>query len=393
MAEEADGKKVSPEPHVTGAGSGSGGGGSGSPPSGHGGASGKGAAWANPIMAADIAWTRFETWLAVLALSLEILSMSLWVFLKGFSTPPEGESPAGIVFRALFGATAFGMGAWFGLKKQSIPIRRWATIGGVFLGLFIAKAWAKVGVDYTSNLLNWYQQACFLTLLGGLRGVGTRLTVLLALLGGSLATARGKHIIIDIVTRFVNYRPRMIMVVIGWWVSAAVSAGAAWGFLDHIAIENFGARADDTAGHKIDRVFEQLGEDFFIARKQIALDFKSVPHIVFKGETYAEWLTGKEWNEWVESAGFVERYGKDAVEGLKIPENDTRAPLVVIPGRGEPRGELINGANLAFPIGLFIIAIRFIVRSLLAISGHVSVDPDESDEFPQPEANATPSKA
>jgi hypothetical protein len=66
---------------------------------------------------------------------------------------------------------------------------------------------------------------------------------------------------------------------------------------------------------------------------------------------------------------------------LKIPDEETRAPLIVIPGRGEPRGELINAANLVFPIGLLVIAIRFLVRSLLALSGHVSVDPDESDEF------------
>ena len=65
------------------------------------------------------------------------------------------------------------------------------------------------------------------------------------------------------------------------------------------------------------------------ARKQIALDFRSAPHVLLKGETYSEWLTGKEWNDWVENAGFVERYGKDAVEGLKIPDTDTRAPLTI----------------------------------------------------------------
>src|SRR5204863_4042331 len=101
-----------------------------------------------------------------------------------------------------------------------------------------------------------------------------------------------------------------------------------------------------------------------------------------------EWLTGREWNAWLDGSGFVERYGKEPTDGLKIPDDETRAPLIVIPGRGEPRGELINGANLVFPIGLLIIAIRFIVRSLLAISGHASVDPDESDEFPAQESDA-----
>ena len=45
------------------------------------------------------------------------------------------------------------------------------------------------------------------------------------------------------------------------------------------------------------------------------------------------------------------------------------------------RGELINAANLVFPIGLFIIALRFLLRSLLALSGHVSVDPEDSGDF------------
>lgn len=368
-------------------------GGGNAPAPASGGHGGKGAAWALPLYKADEVWTRFETWLAVLALSLEILSMSLWVFLKGLSTPANGESQAGVIFRGLVGAIVLGSGLYFGLRKQNDSVRRYATLGGVFVGIVTAKAWANVGVDYTSNLLNWYQQACFLTLLGGLRGVGTRLTLLLALLGGSLATARGKHIIIDIATRFVSYRPRMIMVITGWLVSAVVSAAAAWGFLDHIAIENFGARADMTAGQKVSQVAQQLEEDFFIARKQIGLDFKSTPHIVFRGESYADWLKGKEWNAWLEGSGLVERYGKEAVDVLKIPEEDSRAPLIVVPGRGEPRGELINAANLVFPIGLLIIAIRFVLRVLLAVSGHASVDPDESDEFPSDESGAAESKA
>jgi TRAP-type C4-dicarboxylate transport system permease small subunit len=366
----------------------SGGAGGGGSPKAHAEPPRKGARWAAPIFHFDVVWTRFETWLAVVALSLEILSMSLWVFLKGFSTPSEGESHAGVVFRAVVGAIALGMAAHFGLKKQSESTRRGVTVGAVLLGLALGRTWAHFGVDYTSNLLNWYQQACFLTLLGGLRGVGTRLTLLLALLGGSLATARGKHIIIDIATRFVSYRPRMVMVLIGWIVSAMVSGAAAWGFFDHIAIESFGARSDATAGQKAARVMQQLDEDFFIARKQISLDLKSTPHILFRGEMYADWLKGKEWNEWLESSGLVERYGREPVEGLKIPETETRAPLIVIPGRGEPRGELISAANLVFPIGLLIIALRFLMRSLLALSGHASVDPDESDEFPSDESPA-----
>ncbi len=180
----------------------------------------------------------------------------------------------------------------------------------------------------------------------------------------------------------------MVMVITGWLVSAAVAGAASWGFFDHISIESFGARAEMSAGQKIARVVDQLGEDFFIARKQIELDFKSVPHVLLRGEGYADWLKGKEWNQWLDASGLPERYGKEPTDGLKIPDDETRAPLIVIPGRGEPRGELINGANLVFPIGLLVIAIRFVVRSLLAISGHASVDPDESDEFPAAEPSA-----
>lgn len=338
-----------------------------------------GARWAKPILTANRLWTRFEIALACLVLSLEVLSMSLWVLLKGFSSP--SDALAAVVFRALLAASVLGTIAYTSLWKQDPAVRQALTVTAVFLGVVTAKAWSGLGVDYASNVLNWYQQASFLTLLGGLRGVGTRLTMLLALLGGSLATGRGKHVVIDVLTRFVSYRVRVIMTLISWTVSAMVCVVAAWGFFDHIAIENFGARTEDSARLKLHRVAEQLGEDAFIARKQIALDFKSAPHVLLKNETYTEWLSANEWNQWVESAGFVERYGKQATEGLKVPEGSTRAPLVVIPGRGEPRGELINAAYLVFPIGLLVIAMRFVVRGLLAVAGHVSFEPDETDEW------------
>jgi TRAP-type C4-dicarboxylate transport system permease small subunit len=351
----------------------------------------KGARWGDPLMALDLVWTRFETWLALFALSLEVLSMALWVSLKGFSAP--SDHGAGVVFRAIFGAVVLGVTAHLGLSKQKSAVRTGVTVAAVLLGVVLAKAWMNFGVGYSSNLLNWYQQASFLTLLGGLRGVGTRLTMLLALLGASLATGRGKHIVIDIVTRFVGYRSRMAMALVCWVASAGVCLTAAWGFFDHISIENFGARADDSAGKKVGQVVQQLGEDFFIARKQMALDFKSMPHVLLRGETYSDWMTGKEWNAWVESAGFAERYGKAVTELAKIPDDSTRAPLVVIPGRGEPRGELINPAYLVFPIGLVIIALRFIMRGLLAISGHVSVDPDESEWGELAPADQEPTRA
>jgi hypothetical protein len=46
----------------------------------------------------------------------------------------------------------------------------------------------------------------------------------------------------------------------------------------------------------------------------------------------------------------------------------------------QARGVLIRDLNFVFPFGLLMIALRFILRSLLAVSGHVRVDPDAAHE-------------
>ena len=331
------------------------------------------AAWGRPLVRADAAWTKWEMWLCAVVVLLEVLVLSMWVGLKGLSTAAEGSSKAGLVFRALSGALAFGLVAHFALKSQKPTVRSGATVAASVVGLLLAKTWGNVGVEWGSNLLNWYQQASFLTLLGGLRGVGTRLTLLLTLIGGSLATAAGKHITIDLLTRYLRPKHRLPVVVTGWIGAAVIVAIGSWGFFDHVAIDEFDASADATAGEKVSKVTEKLGEHFFVARKQLALDVKTLPHVL-KGERYSEWMDANAWNTWVDEAGFAERYGKDKAELLKIKSDMKKTPIVVIPGKGEPRGELIKAANLVFPIGLLIIALRFLLLCLLAISGHKSVD-------------------
>jgi hypothetical protein len=346
------------------------------PPGGHRVSERKAAAWGRPLARLDARWTKFESGLCAVVLVLEILALSLWVALKGLSTPSDGGSVAGIVFRALLGATVLGLIGFYVGRKRSKSWERVGAIGGVTLGVVLAKSWSNVGIDWSSNLLNWYQQASSLTLLGGLRGVGTRLTLLLALLGGSLATAAGKHITIDLVTRFLKPKVRLPIVIFGWVGSALICGAAAWGFFDHIAIEDFHAKAEATPGEKFAQVGRSMGEDFFIARKQMSLDFKTLPHVM-KGDRYAEWLKGSEWNAWLDESGFAERYGKEKAEALKMSDLElTRSPIVIVPDRGEPRGELIKAANLVFPIGLLIIAIRFLLLSLLAFAGHMVVDPE-----------------
>jgi|SoiMethySBSTD1v2_1073268.scaffolds.fasta_scaffold07206_6 tripartite ATP-independent transporter DctQ subunit len=332
----------------------------------------QGAAWGRPLVIADQKWTKFETWLCAIVIILEIFALSLWVALKGLSTGPDGAK-AGIVFRAIFGATMLGMAGYWGLKKQGETPRRIAAIVGVFLGFMLARRWATLGVEWSANMLNWYQQASTLTLFGGLRGVGTRLTLLLALLGGSLATAAGHHITIDLVTRFLKPKVRTYVTIVGWLGAAMICFVASFGFMDHIAIEDFGEKADATTGQKIAKIGHGLSESFFVFRKQIALDFKSLPHML-KGEPYQDWLDGKTWNAWLEDAGFNERYGRAAMEQIRIPDDAKRSPMVVIPEKGEPRGSLTHAANLVFPIGLFIIAVRFLLLCLLTLSGHRKVE-------------------
>ena len=98
-----------------------------------------------------------------------------------------------------------------GAKKGSRAEERHrvAVTSAVVAGLVLGRLWANAGVEYFSNVLNWMQNASLLMLIGGLRGVVTRLTLWLALLGGSIATAKGKHINIDVVMRFLTPKMRI----------------------------------------------------------------------------------------------------------------------------------------------------------------------------------------
>ena len=228
---------------------------------------------------------------------------------------PDGAK-AGIVFRAIVGATALGMAGYWALQeagRAGAPHRRLSPAR--CSACCSPRAWANVGVDWSANLLNWYQQASTLTLFGGLRGVGTRLTLLLALLGGSLATAAGQHITIDLVTRFL--KPK---------VQAADDARRLGRRVDRSASPPRGAssitsrsrtsapKPTPRAGQKVATVGHGLGESWFILRKQIALDFKSLPHMLEGRAVRRTGSTGREWNAWLEDAGFVERYGKEKID-------------------------------------------------------------------------------
>ena len=343
-------------------------------------------AWGDKVLAFEKRWVAFEVKLAVGVLVCEMLALCFWVFLKGLSSPP-GASSAGVVFRAAISATVLGAVAWALTKKQPERTRSVITTVAVVGGLFLGRAWANVGVHYTAEIVNWYQDASTLTLIGGLARVGTRFTIWLAMLGASLATSSGKHINVDVVMRFLSPRVRVPAAIAAWLAAAVVCFGATWGFVDHIAITSFGATPNDSAGAKIGHVFHDGREHLFATRRQIGID-TTVGFRVLAGRKYTEALTGDEWNEKIKSGGYESWFTDEQIKALYVPPNTPYvAPLVVIPGKTQ-RGLLVEDLNLLFPFGFFMIGLKFLLRALLAFSGHVVVDPDaahrEDDDDGEP---------
>lgn len=334
----------------------------------------EGAPWGAPFKRFEKAWVRLETKLAVAVLLAEVASLCAWVFLKGMSTPAS-SGKAGIVFRAVVTSLLLGGLTWRALRGRPEQLRSTATTIAAAAGLFLGRLWADVGVSYSSEILNWYQDSSSLTLIGGLRGVGTRLTAWLAMLGASLATSSGKHINIDVVMRFLSPKVRIPAAAIAWLAAATVCFASTWGFVDHIVIASFQAPRESSVGHKMGVLAHELGEQAFVLRKQMALDLRVGPQ-VFLGAKYATALSGTQWNAHLREGGYEAWFPKEQVEALYVKEESKPVlPMVIIPGKS-PRGLLVESLNLLFPFGFFIIGLKFLLRVVLLFSGHIVVDPD-----------------
>lgn len=379
----------------------------------------KGAKWAEPIAGFEQRWTWLESRLLTFVLIWQLISLVLWVLLSGLASPPTEGDSAGAVFRSTIFAIILGIAAFFAFKKSSEEKRQYAVIGGLVAGILIGlvlrppaeatggirlavnKALALDRADaaivhFFGNMKSWLQDGSTLTLMGGLRGLATRLTLWLALLGGSLATAAGKHIHIDLIFRFLPKRFRVPAAIVNFSAAALVCFTATWGFFDHIAIESFGSKAEDTAGSKISRSLHEIGKHAFLTRKQIGLDLRTLPHVL-KAERYDHWMSPAIWNEWVKDAGFEDHFNKEEIQGILVPEvSDPHTPLVISPDGEGTRGMLTHDLGLVFPFGLLMIGIRFLLRALLTISGHIPADPDAAHKLEsqnEPEAAAKESQA
>jgi TRAP-type C4-dicarboxylate transport system permease small subunit len=354
--------------------------------------------WGEPLVRLDSAWTSLESKLCVWVLLAEIAALCFWIALKGLSSEyaPGGGDVSGLVFRSLITSVLFGLVVHKATKPkdaraESVERHAWLVTIAVIVGLFAGRLWVKAGVEYSSNLLNWLQSASLLTLVGGLRGLGTRFTLWLALLGASIATAKGKHINVDVVMRFLAPKMRMPIAVLGWVAAATMCLAGVVGFADHIAISSFKAPAtqpcpedpnkdcDVLFAQKLDVVEHGVSSDFFLMGRQISLDVRSLPHVL-AGTKYDGWLKASEWNAWLKGADWAAHFKQEDVNNLLLPADKpdaVRSPAVNVPGgMDQATGLVIRDLNFVFPFGLLMIALRFLLRALLAISGHVRVDPD-----------------
>jgi TRAP-type C4-dicarboxylate transport system permease small subunit len=328
-----------------------------------------GAAWAEPFVRFEAAWTRLETRLVTFVLLWLLSALVAWVAFGGLAAPLNASNAAGSVFRGGMAALALGLLGWRLTKDKPLNTRRAATIGGIVFGILTTPFWRSFGIEYFDNLRGWLQEGSFLTLMGGLRGLGTRLTLWLALLGASLATASGKHIHIDVIFRFLPVKARKPVVFMNYTAAMLVCFSAVWGFFDHIAIENFGADQDQTATEKIQTVIHHGGNHLFLATRQVGLDLTTLPHVI-SGDRYDKWMGPTEWNAWVADAGFEGRYTAEQIASLNVPlDGPPHTPVVVAPDGENARGILVHLLNLVFPFGMFVIGLRFLLRLLMTLSG------------------------
>ncbi|MBI4822025.1 MAG: TRAP transporter large permease subunit [Deltaproteobacteria bacterium] len=336
----------------------------------------------------DRAWTLLEQRLAVAVVVLEIATLIGWVSLRGLSSEPD--SPIGQLFRASAGALFAGTSTFLILRKRLEARAR--AVAVIVLGLVGAIGGAFVGgADWAANTVGWTQSASVLALIGGPRGLVTRLTLWLALLGASLAASSGKHISIDVATRYLPTAFRRPTALFGLLVGAAVSLTAAYGFVDSIAVTKFRADAFRPCGpgeassgpcetRAVDRfgvVVEAMQRDLFLFERQLGLDLRTLP-FVFRGESYADSLSASDWNAWVKSGGWDRYYSPEAVQSLLVPEETgaKKMPMVDDPNTGSGRNLLIRDLDFVLPFGLLMVALKLLLRAVRLMKGELALGAD-----------------
>jgi C4-dicarboxylate transporter, DctM subunit len=300
----------------------------------------------------DRALTRLEVGVVTAALALMSSSLLAWVVLKGLSSRTSGEFIAGLVFRAGFSAVLLGGATW----RFSRNVKRTSIVVALCVGT--SWFWRDVGVDWAANVLAWLQDGSVLTWFGGLRGLATRLTLVLAMAGAALATSTGRHVSIDVVSRAFSERTRGWIARAGGVVAAFVCLCAAWGFFDFTAIDAFHVTPQTSAAEKVRATGGGFARHLALAGKQLQLDLRMSARVL-GGAPWDRSLKASEWNAWL----------GDAEEFAPLRETDeqvTRIPLLAMPGES-PRGLLVKDLSLVIPLGLLWIALRFLLWVLRGV--------------------------
>ena len=344
------------------------------------------AAWGAPLDRLDRAWTKLDARLCAAVLLADAITLVIWISLKAMSS--TGTGGAGRVFRCLVAALVLG-GITHVVTRKRHARHEAITTGAVFVGLILGAQLGDWGVGYFGNLLAWLQNASFLVFFGGASDVAKRLTLWLALLGASVATGQGKHINVDVVMRFLTPRARVPVAVLGWMVAAVVCFAGVWGFFDHVAVVDYkapvtlpcpGAADKDCPAppsSKIDFVWKQTKRDLFLSGRQASLDLKTLPKVL-GGTPYGSYLTPAEWNAWLHDADWGQHFDPADIKAMEMDEKGEgfRTPAVTaVPGAGDRVYQLlVRECNFVFAFGLLVIALRFVLRSLLAIGGWIKID-------------------
>jgi hypothetical protein len=354
----------------------------------------------------ELAWSRAELGTSLAVVTLLVGSLLAWVALKGLSSRTTDTFIAGFVFRALSSAAVVGA-----LVHRLGRGSRLAWPAAL-LAAAAAWPWRDAGTDYFANLLGWLQDGSLLTWFGGLRGLGTRLTLWLALLGASLATASGRHVTIDLLTRALGEaarrpfgaqedrpgdptvarraRPKRgghandehrscaggpseerrreparrseriarrsrlghLFGALGGVVAAIVCFAAAWGFFDFSAVDAFGASPRASALEKASAVATGLGRHLDFAARQGRIDL-AMASKVLRGLPWSRTLTGAEWNDLLGAAPELQAQ-------RELDPGALRSPLLSRPEEAS-RGLLVKDFNLIVPFGLVMIALRFLL--------------------------------
>ena len=343
-----------------------------------------GASWAQPLVKLEHRWTWIEVRLMFTALFGLMLVLVFWAAMGSMADSLESRVVKGDLFRMIVGASVCAIVVRLATRKRLDETKRvWITTAAVVIGVLTARYWRGFGIEFFANMADWLDKGSTFALFGGLKGMSTRLTMFVSLLGGSLAAASGTHIAIDAVVRLVPKKFRVTVAVTSASTTALVCFLAAWGFFDHVAVTALGAKMDDPTGKKVSVATERVSEHWFMFRKQLKLDMRTIPRVLNTEKwNEAEAFTGRDLNQFMDDNGYVEQYGEEEAKRLRAPESALDRgylPVVRRPG-GEVEGQLKHSVDLMWPWGFLMIGLRFLLRAILIFAGHVKLEEDIVDE-------------